>query len=157
MNMARNLQMIASATLGLAISTSCTLAQGNSQGMGMGMGPGGQPPGQARDYDNLRPGDLPYRMGDLERRLLRDYYGQQTNCPPGLAKKNNGCLPPGIAKKRYAIGQRLPAGVIVSDLPFGFREQLPPLPGGYEYRFLDGDLGILELSTLIVFDAIGVI
>ncbi len=22
-------------------------------------------------------------------------------CPPGLAKKNNGCLPPGLAKKRY--------------------------------------------------------
>ena len=27
-------------------------------------------------------------------------------CPPGLAKKNNGCLPPGQAKKLYNIGQR---------------------------------------------------
>ncbi|MEQ7873379.1 hypothetical protein ABDK56_05170 [Sphingomonas sp. ASV193] len=27
-------------------------------------------------------------------------------CPPGLAKKNNGCLPPGQAKKRYNVGQR---------------------------------------------------
>ena len=28
--------------------------------------------------------------------------GGQTraNCPPGLAKKNNGCLPPGQASKR---------------------------------------------------------
>ena len=29
-------------------------------------------------------------------------------CPPGLAKKNNGCLPPGQAKKLYNIGQRWP-------------------------------------------------
>ena len=28
------------------------------------------------------------------------------NCPPGLAKKRNGCLPPGQAKKLYNVGQR---------------------------------------------------
>ena len=28
------------------------------------------------------------------------------NCPPGLAKKQNGCLPPGQAKKLYNVGQR---------------------------------------------------
>ena len=28
------------------------------------------------------------------------------NCPPGLAKKNNGCTPPGQAKKQYDVGQR---------------------------------------------------
>lgn len=27
-------------------------------------------------------------------------------CPPGLAKKNNGCLPPGQARKLYNVGQR---------------------------------------------------
>ena len=31
-------------------------------------------------------------------------------CPPGLAKKNNGCLPPGQAKKLYNAGQRYPVG-----------------------------------------------
>lgn len=40
-----------------------------------------------------------------------DRYGRNV-CPPGLAKKNNGCLPPGQAKKmdryedRYADGMR---------------------------------------------------
>jgi TolA-binding protein len=34
----------------------------------------------------------------------RDYqYGNGRNCPPGLAKKDNGCMPPGQAKK---MGQR---------------------------------------------------
>ena len=33
-------------------------------------------------------------------------YGEARNCPPGLAKKNNGCLPPGKAKKQLAVGSR---------------------------------------------------
>jgi hypothetical protein len=28
------------------------------------------------------------------------------SCPPGLAKKNNGCQPPGQAKKLFNVGQR---------------------------------------------------
>ena len=27
-------------------------------------------------------------------------------CPPGLAKRDNGCMPPGQAKKMYNVGQR---------------------------------------------------
>lgn len=27
-------------------------------------------------------------------------------CPPGLAKRGNGCMPPGQAKKTYNVGQR---------------------------------------------------
>ena len=37
----------------------------------------------------------------------RRFAGFGRNCPPGLAKKHNGCLPPGQAKKRFARGQRL--------------------------------------------------
>ena len=37
----------------------------------------------------------------------------QKGCPPGLAKKNNGCLPPGQAKKIYGIGDRIDAGHIL--------------------------------------------
>ena len=32
-------------------------------------------------------------------------FNAQGGCPPGLAKKNNGCLPPGQAKKLYNVGQ----------------------------------------------------
>ena len=36
---------------------------------------------------------------DADRKSTRDWYRTTygTNCPPGLAKKNNGCLPPGQA------------------------------------------------------------
>ncbi len=37
---------------------------------------------------------------DRDVRRSRDYYAVR-DCPPGLAKKNNGCLPPGQAKKLY--------------------------------------------------------
>ena len=32
------------------------------------------------------------------------------HCPPGLAKKHNGCQPPGQARQRWERGQRLPHG-----------------------------------------------
>lgn len=28
------------------------------------------------------------------------------SCPPGLAKRDNGCMPPGQAKKEFDVGQR---------------------------------------------------
>jgi hypothetical protein len=31
-------------------------------------------------------------------------------CPPGLAKKNPPCIPPGQAKKLFGVGQRVPLG-----------------------------------------------
>ncbi len=53
------------------------------------------------------------RRGD-DRRFANNDFGRtfggfNDDCPPGLAKKNNGCLPPGQAKKR--IGALLPAGL----------------------------------------------
>ena len=41
-------------------------------------------------------------FGDRHRAAIRDYYDHQYrsgHCPPGLAKKHNGCMPPGQAKK----------------------------------------------------------
>lgn len=32
--------------------------------------------------------------------------GARGSCPPGLARKDNGCMPPGQAKKTYNVGQR---------------------------------------------------
>ncbi|HYD38365.1 MAG TPA: hypothetical protein VEA60_12170 [Allosphingosinicella sp.] len=40
-------------------------------------------------------------------RAQPSFVGYGHGCPPGLAKKGNGCLPPGQAKKLFGIGQRL--------------------------------------------------
>lgn len=39
------------------------------------------------------------RTVSFDRRFDRDF-GYIEGCPPGLAKKNNGCMPPGLAKQR---------------------------------------------------------
>ena len=62
-------------------------------------------------------------------------YGYGTgNCPPGLAKKNNGCRPPGQAKKHYNVGQRLPYGyngyTPYNQIPYDVRSQYSLDPYG---------------------------
>lgn len=55
--------------------------------------------GRDQDRDNRR-ADLPRDRGQ-QVAVYTPYrdYGLIRGCPPGLAKKNNGCLPPGQAKK----------------------------------------------------------
>ncbi len=96
-------------------------------------------------------------FGDKDRSAARDYfvsrYGRG-NCPPGLAKKNNGCLPPGQAKKRYVVGRRLSPDVIYIDAPKDLVVRLSPPPSGHKYVVVDGDLLKLAIGTLLVVDAI---
>ena len=56
-------------------------------------------------------------------------------CPPGLAMKNNGCLPPGQAKK--LVGSILPAMIATSAMP-GVMSSLYPDTSNYYYRYNDG-------------------
>jgi hypothetical protein len=58
---------------------------------------------ERRDFENRDEGR---RIADNGRGMFR---GFSDDCPPGLAKKDNGCLPPGQAKK--LIGAALPAAL----------------------------------------------
>jgi hypothetical protein len=94
------------------------------------------------------------RLGDREAGIVRDYYAGKKSCPPGLAKKNNGCMPPGLAKKNYEIGSRLSDEVDVRRVPRNLRDLLPSLPDGQGYRYVDGDLGVVDLSTMVLLEAL---
>ena len=59
------------------------------------------------------------------------YQAAYGNCPPGLAKKGNGCLPPGQAKK--LVGRALPAAFAASVLPSYYRSWYPDTDD-YFYR-----------------------
>ena len=96
-------------------------------------------------------------FADRDREVVRTYYVDtygRAGCPPGLAKKNNGCLPPGQAKKRYAVGQRLPNGIVLADLPRELSLRIGAAPSGYRYGLVDGDLVKLAVGTMLVVDAI---
>jgi hypothetical protein len=90
---------------------------------------------------------------DRARGFFVETYGRG-NCPPGLAKKRNGCLPPGQAKRRYTVGRPLPSGIAVQPLPGELSVRIGPAPSGYRYAIVDGDLVKLVVGTLLVVDAI---
>jgi len=50
------------------------------------------------------------------------------SCPPGLARKHNGCMPPGQAKKAYTVGQRYNRNV-------GFRWSYNQIPMDLRSRY----------------------
>ena len=76
-------------------------------------------------------------------------------CPPGLAKKHNGCLPPGQAKKIYrdaVVGHHVPPNAVYV-MPRHVRAQLPTPPAGYRYAIVNNQV-VLVSSTDIVVDII---
>lgn len=93
---------------------------------------------------------------DDSRRLVNDYYGsrfRKGKCPPGLAKKHNGCMPPGQAKK-WAKGQPIPKDVRFYDLPRDLRAHLPPPPAEHRYVRVASDILLIAIGTSMVVDAI---
>lgn len=96
-------------------------------------------------------------FGEAQHAAVRGWYEAQIregHCPPGLAKKHNGCMPPGQAKKRWAIGRPLPSDLIFHDLPPPLLVELgPPLPG-YRYARVANDVLLLSIGSGMVVDAI---
>jgi hypothetical protein len=101
--------------------------------------------------------DVGVMFAPHERELVRAYYIEhhgKGHCPPGLAKKNNGCLPPGQAKKRYVVGRPLEPGIVIAPVPQALEMRIGPAPSGYVYGMVDGDVVKLAVGTLLVVDAV---
>ena len=95
-------------------------------------------------------------FSDRDRIVVREYYQVEFRggkCPPGLAKKNNGCMPPGQAKK-WHVGQPLPKSVIYYEIPPAIIVQLPPPSPGYRYVRVASDILLIAVGTAMVVDAI---
>ncbi len=107
--------------------------------------------------ENFRSDPAGFRFDDRVRIVVRDYYyGERFeagHCPPGLAKKRNGCLPPGQAKK-WRRGEPLPAGIVYYDLPPVLLGRLPPPPPHHRYVRVAGDILLIAIGTAMVVDAI---
>lgn len=110
------------------------------------------------DYRDDRRGgvSVEFRFTDGNRRMVNDYYGGQFrsgHCPPGLAKKNNGCLPPGQAKK-WAMGRPLPRDLQYYDLPRDLLVRLPAPPPNHRYVRVASDILMIAVGSSMVIDAI---
>ena len=93
---------------------------------------------------------------DQHRVVVREYYTEQFGkgrCPPGLAKKQNGCMPPGQAKK-WRVGYPLPRDVIFYSVPQPLLLQFGPPPSGHRYVRVASDILMIAIGTGMIVDAI---
>jgi hypothetical protein len=87
---------------------------------------------------------------DHDRSTVSTYYREEFargNCPPGLAKKDNGCLPPGQAKKIWVVDQPLAPTVVYYPLPSDLFSRLTPPPAGYQYVRVDDDVLLMQTAS----------
>jgi hypothetical protein len=92
-----------------------------------------------------------------DRDVVYGYYRTEYaagHCPPGLAKKHNGCLPPGQAAKMWAIGRPLPVGVAYYPLPPVLLGRLSPAPAGYQYVRVANDILLMAVGTRLIAGAL---
>lgn len=121
----------------------------------------GQGRGHAKADKHERKARKPLQPGawfnDRNRDAVRGYYASAGRggkpCPPGLAKKGNGCLPPGQAKK-WHIGQPLPGDVVWVAPPRDVIVSLPPVPAGHRYVQVAGDILLVAVGSMMVIDGI---
>lgn len=136
--------------------------------------PGANPPVGAE------PGVGDIIIGEVERRIMRDYYqrhlddweheqggnknkhknkgngngnGNGKSFPPGLAKR--GELPPGLAKQLVRNGH-LPPGLEERDLPPDLLSRLPRLDPAYRYVVADDKVMLVRRATNVIMDILTV-
>src|SRR6059058_722992 len=72
-------------------------------------------------------------FNDHHREEVRSYYvqhyGEGKGCPPGLAKKHNGCMPPGQARK-WEINRPLAKDIVYYEIPRRLTTELGQPPAG---------------------------
>ena len=120
--------------------------------------------GQGRDNPNMGRGAATGPQGqqiviyDRDRDTVRSWYRNEYaagRCPPGLAKKNNGCLPPGQAKRMWNMGEPLPRQVAYYPIPRELYAQLTPPPYGYQYVRVDNDILLMVIATRLIAGVLG--
>jgi Ni/Co efflux regulator RcnB len=125
-------------------------------------GKGGKSQGDRDNRGNGKPRDRDDRagsrshFGNQQQVIVRDYYAQEyrgASCPPGLARKNNGCMPPGQAKK-WNKGRPLPRDVVYYDVPPQLVLRLGAPPAGHKYVRVAADILLIAVGTSMVVDAI---
>lgn len=144
-------------TIAFAVAAAgAALGQPDNKGHGRGNPQGGGPSNAANHPGGGGP-QVSITIAERDRNEVYSYYrGQYAagHCPPGLAKKNNGCMPPGQAKKAWAMNQPLPAGVVYEVLPRDLLGRLSPAPSGYQYVRVANDVLMMAVGTRLIVGAL---
>ena len=118
-----------------------------------GHGHGNQGNAHAQMAQAKSHGDARHGSRTLTTRQGRLYaLGARASCPPGLAKKHNGCMPPGQAKK-FNRGQRWQNGYgsryTYRQIPYDLRQRYDLNP--YDrYYYNNGYLYRVDPRTMLI-------
>lgn len=119
--------------------------------------PASADPGKGKGHGNKHgkinhPRDVSPSFWQHHRGYARANFWGSNGCPPGLAKKNNGCLPPGIAKQRFNVGDRWNGNYGLwsyNQVPLDWRQQYGLDPYN-RYYYRDGYLYGVDPRTRLV-------
>lgn len=153
------LTLLGTAALGFAVMVAyphAAMAKDHGEGHGKGHGE----KHEKFDHDNgkhsyKKSRVTTYRFQPAEREVIiryltRDYGGK---CPPGLAKKRNGCIPPGH-QARYRPGIILDDSVSWEEPPIEIIEHLRPAPIHTRYVMVDQNVLLVSEATKKILDAV---
>ena len=140
----RTMLTIAAATAALAAAPALSAPGGNGHGNGHG---GGKPAWAGQGAGGyVREDRGPAYRAPVSRSAGR-------GCPPGLARKHNGCMPPGQAKRMWREGQRVPSGyrywTPYSQIPQRYVDQYGLSPDD-RYVYQNGYLYQVDPKTRLV-------
>ena len=115
---------------------------------------------QDKQYDRLHHGEQT-RHGAYftvrQREDVADYYhgrySGKKKCPPGLAKKQQGCMPPGQARQ-WELNKPLGQGVVYYNVPHQLSVKIGVPPAGHRYVRVGADILLIAVGTNMVVDAI---
>jgi Ni/Co efflux regulator RcnB len=148
MTKTRNALLVAAIALGLGAAPAFAEKGGEGKGKGHNKDKG-------HEVDKQQAVQKVY-FTDSHRGYVTNYYHEEFRggrCPPGLAKKHNGCMPPGQAKK-WRVGAPIPSGVVVYDVPPQLVVRLGPPPSGQKYIRVGADILLISVGSRVVIDAI---
>ena len=149
-----SIALLTVASLALAGSAFAQKDKDDKPGHGKGGPPSAQQPSSSRSSSGGQQG---YVVSERDRTTTYSYYRTEYNagrCPPGLAKKDNGCMPPGQAKKQWEMGRPLPREVYYEELPPMLVRQLSPAPAGYQYVRVANDILMMAVGTRMIAGAV---
>ena len=139
----RKLLLIASAAA-MAVAMPALAKPGHGQGHG--------PNAHAAGKGHVRTTPARTRARTVVRTRSGPNYGANA-CPPGLARKGNGCLPPGQARRIFAVGQRVPVGynfyTPYSNIPVAYRDRYGLVTDG-RYIYRDNSIYVVDPTTNLV-------
>lgn len=132
----------------VALPAAAEAKNGNGHGNGKGNGNGGFWGSSSKWQDADKP-----KSKKNDKDILRSYViaHYKRNCPPGLAKKNPPCIPPGQAKK-YGVGSTLPRGGF-EWVPDDVVSLLTPPPHNMRYARVDKNVYLIAEGTRKVVEA----